>query len=77
MESTQDGKIIENWVKERKGVPAIVQGTKDLLRIRFDSLEEELIPITWYEFFKMFEANNLKFLYDDTPDSRFCKFVEE
>jgi len=76
MKKTQDGNKIENWVKNRDGVPAKIKGTKDLIRIKFDSLEDELIPITWFEFYKIFEDKKLTFLYEDNDESRFCKFID-
>ena len=48
-----------------------------LLRIDFpgfsgkDSLEE----ISWDDFFKAFDENDLAFLYQDDKDSKFNKFV--
>ncbi len=76
MKRTKDGMKIEKWVTAREGVPAKIKGTKDLLRIKFDNLEDKLVPITWFEFFKVFESNNLTFLYEDNDESRFCKFIE-
>lgn len=67
---------IEKWVTARDGVPAKIRGTKDLLRIKFDNLEDKLVTITWYEFFQVFESNNLTFLYEDNNESRFCKFID-
>lgn len=76
MKKTKNGMKIEKWVTARDGVPAKIEGTKDLLRIKFDNLENKLVRITWYEFFQVFESNNLTFLYEDNDESRFCKFIE-
>lgn len=73
--STQDWVLIEEWVKNRKGIPCKVKGTEDLLRIRFDPMEKDLEEITWAEFFQIFDKNKLKFLYEDSKDSRFYKFI--
>lgn len=76
---------IRKWVEERGGRPAIVKGTEKgdsaLLRIDYpgysgaDTLEE----IEWDEFFKIFDDNQLAFLYqsetEDGGKSRFSKFV--
>lgn len=76
MIKTKNGKEIEQWVIKRGGVPAKVKGTKDLIRVKFDNLEDELQPITWYEFFEYFKNNNLTFIYEDNAGSRFCKFID-
>jgi len=75
---------IRRWVSERGGYPARVKGTDKkggLLRIDYPgySGEETLQPITWTEFFKGFEQNQLAFLYEDETkdgeESRFSKLV--
>lgn len=76
MKKTTNVRIIEKWIKARGGKPAIVKGTPNLLRVKFDPLEEELEEITWAMFFKTFNDNNLTFLYNNDKDSRFCKFID-
>lgn len=68
---------IRNWVEERDGRPARVEGTDDLLRIDFpdNDNDEDLEEISWEEFFDAFEENDLAFLYQDDEDSRFNKIV--
>lgn len=75
---------IRRWVSERGGYPARVKGTADqggLLRIDYPgySGEETLQPITWTEFFKAFEKNQLAFLYEEETksgdESRFSKLI--
>lgn len=84
--STTDHERIKQWVEERGGHPAVVKGTADersvgVLRIDFPgySGEETLEKITWEEFFRGFEENNLAFLYQeetkDGEDSRFSKLL--
>jgi len=83
---TTDHEEIQNWIEERGGSPAIVKGTERggsaLLRIDYPgySGEDTLEPITWEEFFEMFDQNKLAFLYQDKTESggqsRFSKFVE-
>ena len=50
-----------------------------MLRIDFNEREERLDPINWDEFFRVFEQNNLAFLYQektaDGSTSRFNKLV--
>jgi len=82
---TIDHDEIRDWVEERDGHPAVVRSTKDdegegLLRIDFGEREEKLEEISWEQFFKIFEDNNLAFLYqNETADgetSFFNKFVD-
>jgi hypothetical protein len=83
---TTDHEEIRRWVEERGGRPARVKGTEDkrgsgVLRIDYPGFsgEDTLEPITWDEFFKAFEENNLAFLYqEETKDgskSRFSKLI--
>ena len=79
-ERTIDHDTIRAWVESRGGIPARVKGTRgpgDLLRIDFPGFGEEgsLEQISWDEFFEEFERNDLAFLYQDEPKSRFNKFV--
>jgi len=77
MEQTNDVRQMEIWIKKRGGVPAIVKGTSDLLRVKFDLLDNDLEKITWAKFFKTFKDSNLEFIYEDDADSRFCKFISK
>lgn len=83
---TTDHKEIRRWVEERGGHPAVVKGTAEgvesgVLRIDYPGFsgEETLVQISWEEFFKAFDKNNLAFLYQeeskDGEQSRFSKFV--
>jgi hypothetical protein len=75
--TTTDLIIIEKWITSRHGTPCIVKETKDLLRVRFDSMQDELEEITWARFFQIFKEKNLQFLYEESEESRFYKFVSE
>lgn len=81
-ETTTDHDMIRKWVEARGGHPARVKGRGPggILRVDFGEPEESLEEISWDEFFKVFDENNLAFLYQDkTQDgktSRFSKFVE-
>ena len=75
---------IRRWVSERGGYPARVKGTNEkggLLRIDYPgySGEERLQTISWTEFFKAFDENQLAFLYEDETksgeESRFSKLI--
>lgn len=79
--TTTDHKKIRSWVEERGGHPARVKGT-NLLRIDYPGFsgEERLESISWDEFSRVFDENNLAFLYQeetkDGGESRFSKFVD-
>ncbi len=81
--TTTDHDTIRRWADERNGHPARVAATSGpggLLRIDFDEPEERLEEISWDEFFRIFEDNNLAFLYQeklaDGSISRFNKLVD-
>jgi hypothetical protein len=80
--TTTDHDEIRKWVKERDGQPAVVRtkGQGGILRIDFGEPEETLETIEWDEFFRIFDENDLAFLYQDKAGgagtSRFNKFVE-
>lgn len=77
---TTDHDEIRRWVEERDGEPARVKGS-NLLRINYEGFsgEETLEAIEWEEFFKVFDENDLIFLYQEETkgggQSRFSKFV--
>lgn len=84
--TTTDHDVIREWVENRNGRPATVQGTGEadapgVLRILFPGYgeDEQLTEISWDEFFQKFEAERLAFLYQeqtaDGQTSRFAKFV--
>jgi len=81
-ETTTDHDMIRQWVEARGGHPARVKGRGPggILRIDFGEPEESLEQISWDDFFKIFDENDLAFLHqDETEDgktSRFNKFVE-
>jgi hypothetical protein len=66
---------IQKWVESRSGKPARVKGTGDkndpgLLRIDFpDNNDEALEEISWDDFFKKFEKENLAFAYQDKKEN--------
>lgn len=84
--TTKDHNTIKNWAEARDGKPAVVESTSNsskgggLLRINFPGYaEDNLKNISWEEFFRIFDENNLQFLYQeetkDGGESRFFKFV--
>ncbi len=84
---TTDHETIRNWVEERDGQPARVEGTEDegggvgLLRIDFpdEGDDESLEPIPWDEFFEEFEDSDLAMVYQEETSegerSYFAKLV--
>jgi hypothetical protein len=81
---TIDHEEIQEWAESRGGSPAVVEGTHDefgtgILRVDFGERDEELEQITWQEFFRIFDNNDLAFIYQDATEdgaeSYFCKFV--
>lgn len=85
---THDHSKIKKWAEEKGGVPAVVKETSSsdsegVLRIHFPNNSDsksELEEISWEDFFKNFEDNNLDFLYQDKnsdgDNSTFHKFVK-
>ena len=76
---------IRRWVEEHGGRPARVRDTADgsggVLRIDFPggAGEQELEPISWDEWFRIFDDQGLALLYQeqkaDGEDSTFAKLV--
>jgi hypothetical protein len=84
--TTTDHEYIKQWVEERGGHPARVKGTavegsSGVLLIDYPGYSgtQTLETITWDEFFKGFEQNELAFLYEDEKQagsqSRFSKLI--
>lgn len=84
--TTTDHKQIKQWVEERGGHPARVKGTavrgnSGVLLIDYPGYSgtQTLEAISWDEFFKGFEENQLAFLYEDKKkagsQSRFSKLI--
>lgn len=78
---------IQQWVEERGGWPATVArsargGEAGILRIDFPGYTGRgtLNPVSWDEWFRVFDENNLAFLYQERAAggglSRFFKLVE-
>jgi hypothetical protein len=83
---TTDHNVIRRWAEHRYGHPACTTSPRsDLdrggLRIYFEDNEPEVETeqISWPEFFKIFERNNLAFVFKtkmpDGTDSQFYSFV--
>lgn len=81
--TTIDHGTIKRWVEERGGYPARVKGTgapsdPGILRIDYPGFsgQKTLESIDWGTFFEAFEDNELAFLYQDEPQSRFSKLID-
>jgi len=84
--TTTSHETIRKWVEGHGGHPAVVAATENsdrgggLLRIDFDEPDvnddDRLHRITWDEFFRILDDNDLAFLHSE-GDSRFNKFVEK
>lgn len=80
---TTDHETIRKWAEDRDGRPTIVRGTRSredgLLRIDFASGDESLEEVSWDDFFAIFDANDLIFLYQEETSagdqSRFSRFI--
>ncbi|MBV8193446.1 MAG: hypothetical protein JOY64_32565 [Alphaproteobacteria bacterium] len=75
---------IRQWAEERGGRPACVKRTEDkrgscVLRFDFAEKDPALEDISWDEFFRIFDENELALLEQDKTASgkisRFSKFV--
>jgi hypothetical protein len=84
--TTIDHALIKRWVDERGGHPARVKGTdvrdeSGVLLIDYPGYSgtQTIEAISWDEFFKGFEENQLAFCYEDEKkagsQSRFSKLV--
>ena len=75
MQTTTDHDAIRQWAEERGGVPAAVKNTlagdrAGILTIDFPgSRDKDVDEMTWEEFFKIFDRENLALSYQETaPD---------
>jgi hypothetical protein len=73
--TTRDHEEIRRWAEARGAVPAEVASTHQgdepgILRFEFPNApghrDENLRPISWDDFFKKFDENNLELLYQKT-----------
>jgi hypothetical protein len=85
---TTDHEQIRSWAESRGGKPACVAGTggkgdPGILRIMFPEApyanDENLREMSWDEWFKAFDANDLALVYEETTaqgqPSRFYKMI--
>ncbi|TFL15922.1 hypothetical protein [Jannaschia formosa] len=81
--TTIDHNAIREWVESKGGKPAAVKPTHSdedagIIRIMFpdapNSEHDDLVEISWEEFFGKFEEHELALLHED--DSLFSKIIE-
>jgi hypothetical protein len=81
-DTTTDHDTIRKWTEAHGGKPAAVDSTHKngdvgIIRIMFpnssQSHHENLVEISWDDFFKQFEESKLALIYED--DGRFSKIV--
>ena len=79
---TIDHNEIRQWVEKHGGFPATVKETHEygeagLLRVDYPGFDgnDTLERISWDEWFRGFDNNQLSFLYQDESDSRFSQLV--
>ena len=79
---TTNHKEIKDWADKQGAVPAVIKGTENdgsgegVLRMHFpkqSNNNSNFEEISWDEFFKEFDKNNLALLHE--PDGKFSKFV--
>lgn len=81
--TTIDHNEIKRWVEAHGGHPALVKRTRQggkgggVLRIDFPGFsgEKSLAPVSWDEWFEVFDERALAFLYQNKKDSRFNKLI--
>lgn len=72
---TTDHEAVMRWANERGGMPAIVAGTEADLRFDWGEGDENLMRLSWEEFFDVFEAEGLAFAHIEDDDSSVYEFV--
>lgn len=82
---TIDHGEIRDWIEEQAGRPGMVKETEDgthepHLIVLFGGRKKGAEDLPWERFFKMFEADNLAFVFQyisaDGEESRMCTFVD-
>jgi hypothetical protein len=66
---TTDHDLIRTWVEERGGQPTragrVARKRGGTLQIRFDDEREHWQTISWDDFFRQFDAEQLAFVYQE------------
>ena len=79
---TTDHTAIRQWVEDRQGTPAQIPGTEwaragDRLRAEFTSGRsgQDLEPLSWREWFAIFDEHALTFCFPDDEDSTAFRLI--
>jgi hypothetical protein len=80
---TIDHDEVKDWIVSRGGSPAAIEGTFDgygngVLRVDFGATDEALDELSWEDFFRVFDDNDLAFVYESESggiESYVCSFV--
>lgn len=79
---TVENGTIRSWAEKRGGKPALLQhnedtgGAGDMLKIIFPGEKsEDHDMLSWDQFFRIFEENNLKLLFIDEDEKQFYRMV--
>ncbi|MEI8256440.1 MAG: hypothetical protein WCJ30_12270 [Deltaproteobacteria bacterium] len=57
--------VIKGWAEKRGGVPARVHTTTDALKIKIGSDETTYEPISWDDWFSVFDEKEFAFVCED------------
>lgn len=72
---TTGHEIIRAWALERGATPALLAGTQMGLRFDWGEGGEELEPISWRDFFDIFEEEGMAFAHIEGDDSSVYDFI--
>lgn len=75
-ETTTDHETIRNWAEARNGEPAKVDadGEDGILRLAFGQDDDALVKISWDEWFRIFEENDLALVYQEETGGQKSQF---
>lgn len=66
---------IRAWAAGRGGMPAILSGTEAGLRFDWGESDDDLMRLSWEDFFVLFDEHNLAFAHIEEDDSSVYEFV--
>ena len=78
---TTDHATIKQWVEDRNGEPAMIEGTgggnSEMIRVYFEQKTEnrDLKKIGWDEWFEQFDKSELALLHSTEAGNTFNKLV--
>jgi hypothetical protein len=72
---TTNHEEIRAWAAGRGGMPAIIEGTEAGLCFDWGESDNDIMRLTWSEFFDIFEEQGLAFAHIEEDDSSVYEFV--